>query len=98
MSSWRARFGPGLKSTINAQLAAATVANSAVSMDGAAALPINAAHFAAAIASAQAALASLAGTATKARVIMTGYADTNTAAPHPGATASSIRVECVEIF
>jgi hypothetical protein len=102
MSSWRASFGPALKSTINSQLAAATVANNAVSMDGPI-LPLSgdstvASHFAAVMTAAQAALAALVGNATKIRVNVTGYRDTNTSAPHPGASASSLRIEVTEIF
>jgi hypothetical protein len=55
-------------------------------------------HFAAAIAYAKAAVASLSGPATKVQVSISGYRDTNTVGAYPGAVASKITVTAIELW
>jgi|GEM_PF-3348031 len=101
MASWRIVVGPGIKATVNSAIGAATAA-SVTDIDQPAvnltAITGFNAHFAAAITAAQAALAALTGPATKCTVVMRGYVDTNTAAPHPYATASRIAIEAAEAW
>ncbi|MGA8643882.1 hypothetical protein [Candidatus Binatus sp.] len=91
----------GTKSAVAEALSTATLAD-AVSMDGPH-TPLHsdataASHFASAMTAAATALASLVGTASRVRVVVTGSNDPNTSAPHPGAAASKIQISVIEVW
>jgi hypothetical protein len=101
MSSYQVVYGPMAKAALNTRLGAATSADLTFMDPGVTPNPNEAVlvvHFSAAIAAAQAALASLVGPATRARVTIQGYRDLVSAAPWPGATSSQIKITVVEVF
>jgi hypothetical protein len=55
-------------------------------------------HLGAAKTAASAALAVLVGNAPNVTVLLRGYFDPNSTAPHPGAAASRVTVDCVEYW
>jgi hypothetical protein len=98
MSNWIFQAGPSSKSALAATLSSATIAN-ATSMDHPS-IPVSAAatiHFAAAMTAAAQALSALVGPATKARVRVSGHADSNTS-ERPGMTGSSLQIQIVEVW
>jgi hypothetical protein len=98
VAAWTVQY-TGTK-TVTAKLAATTI-NDVVGMDPGPALnrgePTLVSHFNAAIASAQAAIASLTGPAGKVSIQINGYRDTNTVGK-PYDTASRITVMAVELW
>jgi hypothetical protein len=98
MSNWIYTNGPLSKSALNSALSTATIASATI-MDHPS-IPVSAGagvHFTAAASAAQSALAALTGNATKARVKMTGRADTNLS-ERSGMTGSSLTIEVVEVW
>lgn len=98
MSNWIYLNGPLSKAALNSALSTASISNATI-MDHPS-IPVSAAagvHFTAAASAAQQALAALAGPATKARVKMTGRADSNTTGL-PGMAGSILKIEIVEVW
>jgi len=101
MASWNLTVGPITKVAMAGALASATPSQATGYDPGS---PLNTSesvlvsHFAAAIAAAQQALASLVAPATRARVTIQGYRDFVSAAPWPGAASSTIKITVVEVF
>ena len=100
MASWQLVIS-GSKSAVATQLGSASISQ-ATSMDSPpqvlSGITGLAPHFAAAVASAQGQLTALTGLAPNARVAMTGYLDTDTAAPIPATGASRINVLVSEFW
>jgi|ERR1035437_7905609 hypothetical protein len=99
MASWSIQFGPDVKSTVNTAIGNATLAMCRGFDPG---MPLATetlldAHFAAAKTAAQGALASLAGPAPRALVMMQGVRDTASVAPW-GSASSKIVITATEIW
>jgi hypothetical protein len=101
MASWSLSLGPISKAAMASALASATPSQATGYDPGS---PLNASesvlvsHFNAAIASAQAAVASLVGLAPRVQVTLQGYRDTVTSAPFAGAASSKTKVTAVEVW